>query len=260
MKDKILKRLNEIEKRENIKILYAVESGSRGWDFASKDSDYDVRFIYVRPLDWYLSIETKRDVIEYSLPDQLDIVGWDIKKALHLFNSSNPPLYEWLTSPIVYREKEDFVERLRGLMPVFYSPISCLHHYLLMAKGNYREYLKKKQVRIKKYFYVLRPILACMWIEVQKTMPPMEFEKLLCAQELDKKLLDAIKRLLERKRSGEELAIEEKIAVINDFIEEKLEYFENYVKTIKNKKPKQEETLDILFQDIVKNNSSLVQQ
>ena len=147
MKDKILKTLDEIEKKEKIKILHAVESGSRAWGFESNDSDYDVRFIYVRPLDWYLSIEEKRDVIEYSESNSLDISGWDIKKALQLFNSSNPPLYEWLTSPITYIEKECFAERLRDLMPIFYSPISCLYHYLHMAKGNYRNYLKGDKVK-----------------------------------------------------------------------------------------------------------------
>lgn len=168
MKGKILNKLHEIEKREQIKILNAIESGSRGWGFASKDSDYDVRFIYVHPVDWYLSIEDKRDVIEYLEADSLDMNGWDIKKALQLFHNLNPPLYEWLTSPIVCRENEDFTERLRDLMATFYSPISCLYHYLHMAKGNYREYLKGDKVKVKKYFYVLRPILACMWIEMKK--------------------------------------------------------------------------------------------
>ena len=147
MKDKILNILDEIEKKEKIKILHAVESGSRAWGFESNDSDYDVRFIYVRPLDCYLSIEEKRDVIEYSESNSLDISGWDIKKALQLFNSSNPPLYEWLTSPITYIEKEGFAERLRDLIAIFYSRTSCLYHYLHMAKGNYRNYLKGDKVK-----------------------------------------------------------------------------------------------------------------
>ena len=119
MKDKIVNKLNEVEKEEKVTILYAVESGSRGWGFASKDSDYDVRFIYIHPLDWYLSIAEKRDVIGYSLSNLLDMSGWDIKKVLQLFNKSNPPLYEWLTSPIVYIERGSFAHRLRLLISSF---------------------------------------------------------------------------------------------------------------------------------------------
>jgi len=252
MKDKILNKLKEVEKDKKVTILYAVESGSRGWGFASKDSDYDVRFIYIRPLDWYLSIAERRDVIEYPPSSQLDTSGWDVKKVLQLFNKSNPPLYEWLSSPIVYIERGSFAQRLRLLMPSFYAPISCLHHYLHMAKGNYREYLRGEKVRVKKYFYVLRPILACMWIATRKTMPPMEFTQLLHAQKLDKKLADEIERLLKRKRAGEELDMEERIAVINRFLEEKIKYFEGYVKTLKGDKAEQGQILDNLFRDILK--------
>lgn len=252
MKDTILNRVKEVEEKGKIKILYAVESGSRAWGFESMDSDYDVRFIYVHPLDWYLSIEDKKHSIEYAVSDKLDMSGWDIKKALKLFKSSNPPLYEWLNSPIVYLERGSFVRRLRDLMPKFYSPASCLYHYLHMAEGNYREYLKGEKVRIKKYFYVLRPILACMWIEQYKTVPPMEFEKLLHAQKLDEKLVDEIEKLLKRKRAGDELGLERRIEIINKFLEEKIEYFQGYVKTLKSDKPKQEEFLDNIFRKSIK--------
>ena len=53
MRDRIMKKLDEIEKTEEVRILLAVESGSRAWGFASTDSDYDVRFIYFRPEDEY---------------------------------------------------------------------------------------------------------------------------------------------------------------------------------------------------------------
>ncbi|HEY9061562.1 MAG TPA: nucleotidyltransferase domain-containing protein [Pseudobacteroides sp.] len=73
MRDIILSKLHQMERENSIRILYAVESGSRGWGFASKDSDYDARFIYIRPLEWYLSIEDKKDYIEYPIDDLLDI-------------------------------------------------------------------------------------------------------------------------------------------------------------------------------------------
>lgn len=251
-KNQILAKLREIDKKEKVRILYAVESGSRGWGFESKDSDYDVRFIYIHLLDWYLSIENKKDVIEYPVSNQLDISGWDIKKALRLFENSNPPLYEWLKSPIVYLEQGDFIKKLRKLIPKFYSPISNLHHYLSMARGNYKAYLTDNKVKIKKYFYVLRPVFACMWIEKRKTVPPMEFEKIFKAQELDSKLTNEIQQLLERKRSSEELAVEDRIEVINTFLQEKIKYFEESTKTLKGDKPSQVDSLDELFRDTLR--------
>ena len=109
--------LEDIEQREGVRIFYACESGSRAWGFPSTDSDYDVRFLYARPSDWYLSInvETKRDVIERPIVDVWDVNGWDIRKALQLLKKSNPPLLEWLHSPVVYRETGDFAARLRTL-------------------------------------------------------------------------------------------------------------------------------------------------
>jgi len=178
IRQQIVEELSKIEQEEEVRILYACESGSRAWGFPSKDSDYDVRFIYVRPESWYLSIFEKRDVIEHPISGMLDINGWDLKKALNLFRKSNPPLLEWLQSPIVYREIPDVTEQIRMISPLTFSPRSCIYHYLHMAKGNYREYLQGEQVKVKKYFYVLRPILACFWIEKRGTMPPIEFERL----------------------------------------------------------------------------------
>ena len=175
MKSQILSRLHEIEAGENVRIVYACESGSRAWGFPSADSDYDIRFLYVRPMEWYLSIDVKRDVIERPVQDGLDISGWDLKKALRLFCKSNPPLLEWLGSPIVYLEQYSAAESMRGLLPDYYSPTTCLHHYLRMARGNYREYLKGDVVWIKKYFYVLRPILAMNWIERVWGVVPTDF-------------------------------------------------------------------------------------
>lgn len=255
-KDLIVAKLREIERKEKVKILYAVESGSRGWGFESKDSDYDVRFIYSHPLDWYLSIEEERDVIEYAVSDKLDISGWDIKKALKLFKNSNPPLYEWLTSPLVYQEEGGFAQKLRELIPQFYSSISTVHHYLSMARRNYKAYLMSQKVRIKKYFYVLRPILAYMWIEKYKTMPPMEFEKLLIRQKLNKNLVNKIQELLGRKRLGEESDLGDRVEIIHSFLEEKIKYFEDYVKKLRTKNRPNKDLLDKLFRDALKNNSS----
>ena len=222
MKEKITKKLSIIEKEYNVKIIYACESGSRAWGFESTDSDYDVRFIYSHDLDWYLSVEDRRDVIEKPPDGVLDINGWDLRKALKLLHKSNPPLLEWLQSPIVYKNLDNYAGLIKDLLPKYYSPGNCYYHYLHMAKGNFRDYLKGEEVWIKKYFYVLRPVLACRWIEKFNRSVPMEFEILLRATVDDKELQVGIDELLKRKRSGEELDFAPRIPVISEFIETEL--------------------------------------
>ena len=224
---KIVEQLNEIEKNFNVKILYACESGSRAWGFESKDSDYDVRFIYVHKQEWYLKIDsaTQRDVIELPIDSELDISGWDLRKSLNLFNKSNPALIEWLNSPIVYKKDESFIDDIQQLVPQFYSYKACFYHYTNMAKKNYREYLKKEIVWIKKYFYVLRPLLAMKWIEQKRGIVPTEFEKLLVTIQEHKELVDAIKSLVAQKKIGFESKYMSRISIISDFIETSLDDF-----------------------------------
>jgi predicted nucleotidyltransferase len=217
-----------------------VESGSRAWGFASLDSDYDIRFVYARPKNWYLNILPKKDVIEYPIIDEFDYSGWDLRKTLFLMNKSNPVLFEWLKSPIVYYKDTYFYSILEQLSKEYFSPLSSVYHYLHMANRNYKQYLQADKVKIKKYFYVLRPILACMWIENFKEPPPLEFEKLL-TQITDQALLRKIAELLAKKKSGVELGIEPKIEIVTNFIENKLRYFEQTAHSFDpRKKPKQE--------------------
>lgn len=176
-----------------------------------------MRFLYLRSIKWYLSIENKRDVIEKPLKDELDISGWDIKKALALLKKSNPPLLEWLQSSIVYKKQYSITNQMKGLIPEYYSPQSCFYHYLHMAQGNFREYLQGNVVWVKKYFYVLRPILACKWIENDLGPVPMEFEKLFKILK-DSKLTSEIEDLIEKKKRGNELDRGKKIPVLSDFI------------------------------------------
>lgn len=249
----ILDELGRIEREESIQILYACESGSRSWGFPSKDSDYDVRFIYVRPIDWYLSIYEKRDVIERPISDLLDINGWDLKKALNLFRKSNPPLLEWLQSPIVYRENREIVQQIRSISPLTFSPKSCTYHYLNMAKGNYRDYLQGERVRIKKYFYVLRPILACEWIEKHNTMPPIEFHKLVdAALPKESELRTVIDGLLKRKMAGDEMDDEPRIKAINEFLEKKIVYYEQKAAGMNMSGVNPDQQLDELFRSVLR--------
>ena len=225
----ILTRIEKAEREHNVRVLYAVESGSRAWGFASKNSDYDVRFIYAHHQDWYLSIdvEDKRDVIEYPIVDEIDINGWDVRKALRLYRKSNPALIEWLQSPIVYRCDDKFAPEARELMEHIFSPQKSIYHYLHMARGNYRSYLKKAQVPLKKYLYVLRPLLAIRWIEKFSQPAPIEFERL--RKMIDDSLLNKeIDCLLERKRNSTEKEMVLTITVLNRFIESELQRLETY--------------------------------
>jgi predicted nucleotidyltransferase len=216
-------RLSALEAEHRVRVLMAVESGSRAWGFPSRDSDYDVRFIYIHARDWYLSLESRRDVFECFVDDTLDIAGWDIMKALRLFAKANPPLLEWLSSPIVYRDEEGFRSDLTHLLPVYYDPQTCRYHYIHMARNNYREYLTGPIVWIKKYLYVLRPLLAVKWIEQGGGPVPMEFSRLLGTIHDQEDVVGAIRALIERKRNGDELDREPAIPVIGRFIAEELE-------------------------------------
>lgn len=217
MRETILYKLNELEKKENVRILLAVESGSRAWGFASPDSDYDVRFIYVRPKAEYLRLEKTRDVIELPIEGALDINGWDLDKTLRLLHGSNPTLFEWFSSPIVYRETP-FAEEFRAVMQKYFCSKRGLTHYLSMAARNCHEFLAGDTVKAKKYFYVLRPVLACRWILEKRTPPPMLFSELMEA-ELDPTLLPDVNRLLDLKRNAPEVKTISKIDSLQHYLE-----------------------------------------
>jgi predicted nucleotidyltransferase len=225
VQSEVERRLDVIEPEHQVRVLYACESGSRAWGFASQDSDYDVRFLYLRRRDWYLSVDLdwRPDVIESPIDGPWDVNGWDLRKALQLFRKSNPPLLEWLQSPILYRERSSVAGRLRGLLPRYYSPRASMFHYLHMAQRNFREFLKGDRVWRKKYFYVLRPILACRWIESGHGVVPMEFEKLVDATHLSATVHDSIAKLLADKRSGAELDYGPRIPALSQFLEAELE-------------------------------------
>jgi len=247
----IINQLQKIKKKHHVQILYACESGSRAWGFPSTDSDYDVRFIYMHPKDWYLSVdlERRRDVIELPIKNELDINGWDLRKALQLLQKSNPSLLEWLQSPIVYELQEKATNRLKDLIPEYYSQQACFYHYLNMARGNFREYLKGEEVWLKKYFYVLRPILALQWIEKENGLAPMKFEKMVEQLIPGGELKQAIQKLLAAKRRGNELQTGPRIDVISRFIERELE-------RLQQKKPVKEpktdaEPINIAFRELL---------
>jgi uncharacterized protein len=178
MKSEILAALELIEAEDKVRVLLAVESGSRAWGFPSPDSDYDVRFIYVHEPSWYLTVFESRDVIEKMLPGDLDVSGWELRKSLRLFSKCNLALNEWLGSPVVYCEVSGFRSDLCSLIPIFFNPIRATHHYRSMSKQALSALTTENKISIKKFLYASRALLACRWIRQHRSQPPTEFQAL----------------------------------------------------------------------------------
>lgn len=255
MIDTIQEKLNELEKKENIIILHAIESGSRGWGFESKDSDFDVRFIYVHPIEWYLSVFEGSDIIEIPIDQVLDINGWDLKKALKLMYKSNAPLLEWLSSPIIYKQNQEFIKELRNVSEKYFSPIAVTYHYINLAKKSFDGLEGMINIKIKKLFYVIRPILACMWIENFNTIPPMNLQAMIKEVEIDNKIKEIIEKLVIVKASSIESDTINPPKELMEFLRDKLEYYYNYVKDIKNEKERASNFLNEFFHKILRNYS-----
>lgn len=249
MRKLILEKLNEIEERENIKILHCVESGSRAWGFASPDSDYDVRFIYVRQKDFYLRLDKTRDVIEWQLDDTLDINGWDIQKALTLLHKSNPTLFEWNSSPIVYKTTDEW-KKIADIINRYFVAKSGLYHYLSTAKSNYREYLKGDTVRLKKYFYVLRPLLACKWILAEGTPPPMEFH-ILMKKYLDEDIKPDVEKLLDLKMNTPEITTGKRFDRVNNYLDTTIVEIEGIISTLSDDRTQSWDELNEIFLKVI---------
>ena len=233
MRQMIEQKLALIEQKYDIIIILAVESGSRAWGFESLNSDWDVRFIYINRPEWYLTVFPGRDVIE-DMDGDLDFSGWDLRKALGLLYKSNPPLLEWLKSPIVYREHPAAASALRKLALPHYDPKHAIYHYNSMAGHNWTAYIKgKEEVCIKKYLYIFRPLLSCKHIEIACEAPPMEIDKLLVY--LEEPTLSQFNQLLEQKKNGQELGNTPANPLFNEWIEKTLTYYEDYAQTLEKK-------------------------
>ncbi|MBR1862779.1 MAG: nucleotidyltransferase domain-containing protein [Ruminococcus sp.] len=243
-------KLCEIERKENVRIIYAAESGSRAWGFASPDSDYDVRFVYVRPLEDYLKLEKTRDVIESQLDEVYDISGWDLQKTLRLLYNSNPTVFEWAGSPIVYRDSEDW-QRVRGLMGRFFKEKTMILHYLGIAGSHYEKHLKEDMVTVKKYFYALRPLLCTMWIRDRHTPPPVPFSELTDSV-LPQKLREDVDELVRLKVAVPETGKIGKVSSLNSFIESGVSQLKAYADSLAPAQVPETAILDDLFVSLVK--------
>ncbi|SFN75386.1 hypothetical protein SAMN03159304_00919 [Pseudomonas sp. NFACC24-1] len=253
VREEVQDRLRRAENEHEVKVLLAVESGSRAWGFASPNSDYDARFIYVNKPEWYLSVglEEQRDVIEYPIIDDMDINGWDLRKALRLFWKSNPGFVEWVQSTIIYEHSGSFHERAKALLPQVYSVESGIYHYRSMAKTNFRGYLQSPEVPLKKYFYVLRPLLSVRWLERFNKPAPIEFDALRQVIDGEPELHRAIDDLLAIKRASPEMGLSPQIMPIQRFIERELHRLEA-VKPTRSERKEVEPLLSELFRSVLK--------
>ena len=220
MLETILFKLNEIEEKYNVVVLYACETGSRAWGFPSPDSDYDVRFVFA--FKDYLTVESPRDVIEFQVDETWDITGWDLKKSLQLFRGTNSAMLERLNSPIIYKEIDGFKGKLWDMTPQYFAPKAGMHHYLSMTNNIFTKDLQTDVVRLKKYFYALRTSLAALWIAQNQSVPPMTLGEL--RVNLPQKLASIMDEMIALKSVSNEKTEVQKNEELHDFIQKTMDY------------------------------------
>jgi len=223
VKQKIIEHLNQLEKEEGIKILLAAESGSRAWGCPSPDSDYDVRVIYKRSKSDYLDIDDKSDTINYFHGKLLDINAWDIKKTLKLIRKSNATPFEWAQSPIKYKEADDFSSTILNLSRYYFQPRLTVNHYKGIAKNSYVNNDLPGEIKLKKLFYVLRPLMAAKWIIKKNEIPPMDLSNLISIID-DNEIVNHINALLEIKKSANEDYAHKMDSILVKFIDQEFLY------------------------------------
>jgi predicted nucleotidyltransferase len=179
MQPAIVSSLAALEAETGIRVLYACESGSRAWGFASQDSDWDVRFFFVWPQTKYLCVRAPQDHIHRDLPGDLDITGWDLRKALSHALKSSASVLEWLGSPVVYLDRDGFANRLRPLVKECFRVKPTVHHYLGLAKQLWSAAGDGAALNGKKCLYVMRAALCARWSLTHATPPPVAFSELL---------------------------------------------------------------------------------
>jgi predicted nucleotidyltransferase len=215
----VQRRLDAIEREQECRILLAVESGSRAWGFPSPDSDYDVRFVYAKPTDWYLSVFPGRDVIETPIEDDMDVNGWDLRKALHLVLKSNAVISEWMESPILYRRDAGALKQLRAFADRMLHPRALTYHYLHLARRQAAAKLARERIVLKRYFYALRPALGLRFLRLRGGQrPPMNLQALIKGTDLPPATVKVIEQLVAAKSRTRELGSGPRIPVLDRLI------------------------------------------
>ncbi|TYS18673.1 nucleotidyltransferase domain-containing protein [Rossellomorea vietnamensis] len=250
MKVHILAELNKLEQEHEVEILFAVQAGSRAWGFSSPDSDFDIRFIYKHPLKWYLSLDKKRDVIESKAGKELELSGWDLKKAMVLLKKSNPSMLEWLQTEDRLIADKYFCTKIFPLQKEIFSPSSCYHHYLNMSKTNWQKWQRDSVKSVKLTLHLLRGILCCLWIKEQKSFPPVPFNDLIHQMVHDQKIKEEIQRVVELKKSGEQ-KVEATAGCLFPFIEVYMRELSEELPQFKVRQGSSSESVDKAFRELV---------
>lgn len=218
MKNEILKKLNDLEKIYSVKILFASESGSRAWGFSSVDSDYDVRFIYIRNYFDYLSLTRPADTICPKIDGVFDINGWDVVKYLLHIGKSNAQIIEWIYSPQQYMDAYDFKDIMIKTSKKFYDKKRMLAHYFGLAKSFKEKIFSLEKIRLKDYFYALRSLFCCKWIMLNESPPPVDFFDLISRIQIEKDIREIINDINRQKQKTVENEVQNKIAELDCFI------------------------------------------
>ncbi|MDR2938863.1 MAG: nucleotidyltransferase domain-containing protein [Clostridiales bacterium] len=251
LKDEIINKINETEKEFEVKVPFAIESGSRSWGFASTDSDYDCRFIYIHKKEWYLSILEKKDIIEYDTDGVFDINGWDLKKALKHIIKSNAVMLEWLSSHYIYKCENYFKDSIQILANSFFNPVHVSYHYLSLAKSKYNELINEGESSLKKYFYILRPIANLNFIYEYKKMPHMDYFRTLSETKISPRAYSYIQELRSIKSgTGEGYKIKPHEMLLSYFKNE-IELFEKRLPEMKYTKNYDYAQADKLFIELI---------
>lgn len=233
VRSEVARRLREVEKQRNLRVLFACESGSRAWGFASNDSDFDVRFIFVRPTESYLRLNPPKDAFDLHQDQDFDLAGWDIRKTAELMRRCNPPLMEWLDSPIIYEADADVTPRLLELRDQYFDPKKAAHHYLSLAAGIWNKYIKDEPNPVrKKYLYVLRPLACIRYIDLHRTQPPTLFDAVLDGIDWPDAVCEAIAALIQQKRNAGELGSQPADTALSAHVAASLEHAEQVAEAL----------------------------
>lgn len=253
---KIDAAIDGITHTHGVTIGLAVESGSRAWGFPSPDSDFDCRFVYIRPLADYLTPWPRRDVIELPLVDELDVNGWDLAKALKLLMKGNAVIIEWLTSPLIYRGDTAFHESFLALARAVTDRDLVLRHYLHLGEAFRGRHLSDPAaVPLKKLFYMLRPAAAIRWLarRPEAAVAPMHFPTLMAECDLPAETVAIVADLLARKAATRELGTGPMPQPLAAFIDRELEWARaNAARRGRNQRHEQQAMCEAFFAETVR--------
>ncbi len=239
---KIKNICKSLEKEHKVRILFAVENGSRAWRMESEDSDYDVRFVFVRPLKGYLQINKPSEVIEAYYDKNgkpcsqegslIDMLGFDVFKYTRMLYSSNPTMIEWIVSDMVYYGRQN--SAFKKFAVKYFDPKALYNHYKSMCSSNYLKYLKSGDlVTYKKYLYAYRGLVNAKWVLHKNSVPPIIFSEALKGMKgvMPDSVLEKINSIIRLKLKGGEKDIISNIAEMDDYIESFLKEKEEKLET-----------------------------